>query len=649
VIRPILFVVVLAVAHLAAAASPADVEIVLDASGPMHSPGDGGSPIYASVRETVAALVAEAASTHPDLRIGLRLAGGDPNLDSVDSCSATGLILPVTAIDHEVWLRALDDIEPHGLRPLISSVVAALGDLDPASTNRRVVVVTSGDDQCGEGPQQVAAALAAEDHPVELRMVGLGLDQVVLDRFGAVPTRNAANAEDLLAALRWAVLDIEEGPRSTGTLDLRLITKRTESPAARVDLTDQATGATHSDTFVGETRLELPAGRYRLTVELDEGGRYEYRDLLVTAQSEGVVELDLGPMQPVAIDTGTDPVFAGVATWVDVAGSAPVGARLQFVDVNGLAVTRRANPNENDGWSDAPQLVGPGELLLVGKETHGVRRILARRPVTVILGDPGLTAPDEVGVSEALPVGWAGLASDGNFVGLVPRAGTPTQIISCVSVGALTESRLVAPPTSAELDLVYVVGATMSVAARHPLQVTAPKVTVTAPARVAAGERIEVMWRGPEREEDFVTLALAGSPDDEYLEWARVEDGNPSVFRAPGSPGAYEARYVDGERSKIRARAPIEVTAIPITLSAPATTPAGLRFDVAWTGPAAPGDFLAISKPGAGPTRTLDWASTTIGSPITLAAPSKPGAYEIRYVADGGREVLAVTPIEVQE
>ena len=60
----------------------------------------------------------------------------------------------------------------------------------------------------------------------------------------------------------------------------------------------------------------------------------------------------LGPMQPVTIDTGTNPVFAGVATWVDVAGSAPVGARLQFVDGKGYAVTRRANPDENDGWSD---------------------------------------------------------------------------------------------------------------------------------------------------------------------------------------------------------------------------------------------------------------------------------------------------------
>jgi len=212
VIRPIFFIVVLAASTPAPAAQPTAIEIVLDASGSMHRPGVGGSPIHASVRETVAAIVAEAASTHPDLKIGLRLAGGDPSLDSVDSCSATSLILPVTDIDHEVWLRALDDIEPHGLRPLFSSVVAALGDLDPTSKNRRVVIVTSGDDQCGDGPHQVAAALAAEDQPPELRMVGLGLDQSVLEHFGAVPKRNVTNAEELLAALRWAVLDIEESP-----------------------------------------------------------------------------------------------------------------------------------------------------------------------------------------------------------------------------------------------------------------------------------------------------------------------------------------------------------------------------------------------------------------------------------------------------
>ncbi len=44
--------------------------------------------------------------------------------------------------------------------------------------------------------------------------------------------------------------------------------------------------------------------------------------------------------------------------------------------------------------------------------------------------------------------------------------------------GPRSEARLNAPPTEAELDLIYVVGVTMSVAARHPVEVTAPLASV---------------------------------------------------------------------------------------------------------------------------------------------------------------------------
>ena len=116
------------------------------------------------------------------------------------------------------------------------------------------------------------------------------------------------------------------------------------------------------------------------------------------------------------------------------------------------------------------------------------------------------------------------------------------------------EGSMAAPPAAAELDLILIDGVTLAVTARHPLLVTEPEATVTAPARVAPGESIEVAWSGPEDQEDFVSLALAGSPDLEYIEWARVEDGNPSVLRAPSAPGEYELRYVDGEKGEVRAR-----------------------------------------------------------------------------------------------
>jgi len=648
VIRSVFFIVALAASTPAPAAAPTTVEIVLDASGGMHQGGVGGTPIHASVREALVAVIAEAAALRPEMTIGLRLAGGRAPGNEAGPCSATSAPLPATDVDPGQWARILDAVEPHGLRPLIGSVLATLGDLETESKDPRVVVVTSGDDQCGAGPYQVAAALAVAERPIELRMVGLGLDQSVLDRFGAVPTRNATTAEELLSALRWAVLEIEDEPRTVGALLLEPAADIIDPGVTRVQLDDLATGATHTETINGQSRFELPTGRYRLAVEPEEGGRFELRDILIVAGGDTEVELDLRPPPPVVLDLGTDPAIVGTQIWIDIAGDAPALARLVFVDANGLAVSPLEDPIKNHGWINAPPLTGTLDLLLVNPAAGGVHRVLARRPITLVAGVPNLTASDDVEAGENLTVNWSGSPAFGDFVALVPREGSAADVLSCTAVSVLSELRLRAPSMDAELDLIYVVGKTLAVSARYPLKVTAPAVSLAAPDRIAAGERFEITWSGPEGDEDFLSLALPEYLDDAYLEWGRIEDGKVLTFRAPDKPGVYEVRYVDGDTGKALARTRIEVMSIPIELRVPSTSAAGLRFEVQWTGPAAPGDFISISKPGSHPHQHLDWASTTFSSPLTLAAPPKPGTYEVRYVTGSGREILAFTTIEVR-
>jgi Ca-activated chloride channel family protein len=152
---------------------------------------------------------------------------------------------------------------------------------------------------------------------------------------------------------------------------------------------------------------------------------------------------------------------------------------------------------------------------------------------------------------------------------------------------------------------------------------------------------------GPEGDEDFVSLAASDAPSDDYLQWSRVENGNPAVFSGPGTPGTYEVRYVVGGTGKVLASSSIEVLEVPITLNAPASVTAGLRFEVRWTGPAARGDYLAITRAKDAAHRYLDWATTASGSPTSLAAPTRPGSYQVRYVRGSGREVAARVPIEV--
>jgi Ca-activated chloride channel family protein len=177
---------------------------------------------------------------------------------------------------------------------------------------------------------------------------------------------------------------------------------------------------------------------------------------------------------------------------------------------------------------------------------------------------------------------------------------------------------------------------------------TAVPATLTAPSEIAAGAEIELTWSGPEGAEDFLSIARTGSTDDDYIDWARVDEGNPTRFTAPLQPGTYELRYVDGETGEVRVRSSLEVVAPPIELRAPVTATAGLRFEVAWNVNSAAGEFVAITRRGPTNTPYLDWATTATGSPVTLAAPTRPGIYEIRYYARGGLEILDRVEIEVR-
>ncbi len=86
------------------------------------------------------------------------------------------------------------------------------------------------------------------------------------------------------------------------------------------------------------------------------------------------------------------------------------------------------------------------------------------------------------------------------------------------------------------------------------------------------------------------------------------------------------------------------------TLDAPATVEGGAQFTISWTGPDAPGDYVALMASGA-----LTWTNepyfyTTNGNPGKLVAPTTPGDYELWYADEKdtilGRRPITVTPFK---
>lgn len=241
-----------------------------------------------------------------------------------------------------------------------------------------------------------------------------------------------------------------------------------------------------------------------------------------------------------------------------------------------------------------------------------------------------------------------------------------TTILACVYavvlVGCSCENNT--PPPAAEVTPATEAGR-QGIAVGEPNPATpapadpnAPPVdgeaTLTAPASAVAGANVTVAWTGPANAGDYVDLVPRGFADTRNeITYAYVRNSNGSVVvRAPTAVGEYDIRYVQdlaGPRS-VKATAPLTVTAPKVMLEAPAKVETGQAFDVVWTGPNGPGDYIDIVKAGELKTSgEITYAYTNAGSPAKLEAPSVHGNYDIRYLLEGpgGRNITGITPVSV--
>lgn len=186
-----------------------------------------------------------------------------------------------------------------------------------------------------------------------------------------------------------------------------------------------------------------------------------------------------------------------------------------------------------------------------------------------------------------------------------------------------------------------------------PLADALPRATVTpARASVDATTTVEVTWTGPRAPGSWIGVVPAGAPPGEYVSggFVYVEDAaNPLSLTAPGVPGAYEIRFVEGIDGTPLATRPLTVTAAAATLQGPESGMAGSPVTIRYAPAQAPqGSFVAIVPPGAGADDYIQnaWAYAD-GGEAAIHLPPTAGSYELRYVlvAPGGAQVLLRRPI----
>ncbi len=349
-------------------------------------------------------------------------------------------------------------------------------------------------------------------------------------------------------------------------------------------------------------------------------------------------------------------VFSGSAFEVEWTGPDAPGDRIALVPAGspeGLPPTSAATAGGSPARLVAPTTTGPHEVRYVS----GGATLLALE-IIVRGAEASLQAPAEVAAGAELEVGWTGPDAAGDRIVLVPAGEAEERYLTgpfsaATSAGSPARLRVSSEPGDYELRYLATRGA--RVLARRPLTVTAVEVSLAAPAEVEAGTEFEVAWTGPDRQGDRLLLATAVAAEGTYSTKRDFTQpataGSPLRLTAYSDPGDYEVRYMAGFDGRTLAARALTIVPSRATLEAPARVAAGEEFEVRWSGPASEGDRIvlieAAAPDGSFYTRRDYAQPTSAGSPARLRALPDPGAYEVRYLAEGDGKTLARAPLEI--
>jgi hypothetical protein len=168
--------------------------------------------------------------------------------------------------------------------------------------------------------------------------------------------------------------------------------------------------------------------------------------------------------------------------------------------------------------------------------------------------------------------------------------------------------------------------------------------SIKAPANAQAGSILTLEAAGSGDSRDFVTVVKKGSREGAYDQYVYVAPGKLQL-QLPGTPGEYELR-VCGASSPYPtlARQALKIEGAAASVKATSPLKAGAEFEVTWTGPNNPRDYIAI---GDAERKYLDYKYTSSGSPVKITAPDKEGEYEVRYILGQGDTVIAAQKVTV--
>jgi Mg-chelatase subunit ChlD len=254
--------------RIASVAAPAQIELILDASGSMKRAIGGHRMI-----DTAKSVLTDIVNTLPDdMHVALRVYGHRIREGQPGACQDSQLVAPFAKLDRPRLLAGIRSIQALGTTPIAYSLEQVASDMSAtgSSGEKMVVLVTDGQEECGGNPSAAVNKLLAAGLKMRLNIVGFALADAALKadlgRLAALANGQFVEAKDA-GSLRAAI----------------------EQSLAVPYTVLEASGAKVGGGVTGRGLTTLPEGVYTVRVDADQPITID--DVHITARQVTTIEL----------------------------------------------------------------------------------------------------------------------------------------------------------------------------------------------------------------------------------------------------------------------------------------------------------------------------------------------------------------------
>jgi Ca-activated chloride channel homolog len=516
--------------------------MILDASGSMYAQLSTGGTRIAAAKEVLTTFISQLPE-NPDLNVGLRIYGATAKAGTKEACVDSKLVLPLKGIARKELADTVIKTQPKGSTPIAYSLEQAALDFPIDNSKKLVVLVTDGIESCDGDLKKALEAFKARGITVDLRIVGIDLDEAARKSFEGIGTfENTKTAAEFAAAIGRATAGVAKPATAklpvTVTLTSAGKAVTGSAKVAFVSITKQST----SFSAVGTSyKGELAPGVYTAEVQSAESGTQMFSGLTVAVGAANAFTFEIGTIAPVKLDFTPKPAIAGgklTATftgapnknktdWVAIALKIqPDGQYYDSRYVSGA--TGSVELNVPDGGP------GPLELRYHAANPDGSSRVIGRStPFMAKRTAATLEAVAEAVGGAKVQVKWTGPNNAYDYVTVVKKGAPEGTFLDYEYTSQGNPLSITMPLDSGEYEFRYSNDTSKKTLASRPVKVVAAAYGLDAPASVVAGAPVTVKWTGPNNQGDYILIVKKGAPVGTWAKYAYTSQGNPVKVETP--------------------------------------------------------------------------------------------------------------------